>query len=155
LLTFSKGGYPIKNEASIRHIIEDTASFILRGSDVKCEYTIQEGLHNVEVDSGQISQVIQNIIINAKEAMSNSRRIDISYQNYSNDHSQVMSLPQGEYIKISIKDNGIGIPKNHLENIFDPYFSTKQKGSGLGLSLSYSIVAKHGGQTFALISAIP
>ncbi len=148
LLTFSKGGYPIKNEASIRHIIEDTASFILRGSNVKCEYTIQEGLYNVEVDSGQISQVIQNIVINAKEAMSNSGRIDISCQNYSNNHSQIISLPQGEYVKISIKDYGIGIPNNHLENIFDPYFSTKQQGSGLGLSLSYSIVTKHGGQIF-------
>lgn len=148
LLTFSKGGYPIKNEASIRQIVEDTASFILRGSNVKCEYTIQENLYNVEVDSGQISQVIQNIVINAKEAMSDGGRIDIFCQNYTNDHSQIISLPQGKYVKISIKDYGIGIPKNHLENLFDPYFSTKQKGSGLGLSLSYSIVAKHGGQIF-------
>ena len=149
LLTFSKGGDPIKNEASIKHILEDTASFILRGSNIKCEYTIQEGLHNVEVDPGQISQVIQNIVINAKEAMPNGGRIIISCQNFSNDHSQVISLPQGEYVKISIKDNGVGIPNDHLEKIFDPYFSTKQKGSGLGLSLSYSIVTKHGGQIFA------
>lgn len=148
LLTFSKGGDPIKNEASIRHILEDTASFILRGSNIKCEYKIQEGLHNVEVDSGQISQVIQNIVINAKEAMPNGGWIDISCQNYSNDHSQVISLPRGDYVRISIKDNGISIPDSHLEKIFDPYFSTKQQGSGLGLSLSYSIIAKHGGQIF-------
>lgn len=148
LLTFSKGGDPIKNEASIRHILEDTASFILRGSNIKCEYRIQEGLHNVEVDSGQISQVIQNIVINAKEAMPNGGRINISCQNYRNDHFRVISLPQGEYVKISIKDNGPGIPDNHLKKIFDPYFSTKQQGSGLGLSLSYSIIAKHGGQIF-------
>ena len=148
LLTFSEGGQPIKNEASIRHIIEDTVDFILRGSDVRCEYTIQEGIQNVEVDSRQISQVIQNIVMNAKEAMPNAGRIDIACQNCSNDHSQILSLPRGEYVKISIKDNGIGIPNNHLGNIFDPYFSTKQQGSGLGLSLSYSIVAKHGGRIF-------
>ena len=149
LLTFSKGGEPIKNEASIRHIIEDTASFILRGSNIKCEYTIQEGLYNVEVDSGQISQVIQNIVINAKEAMPDGGRIEISCENYSNDFSKIISLPQGEYVKISIKDNGIGISDEHFKKIFDPYFSTKQQGSGLGLSLSYSIVAKHGGQILA------
>ena len=148
LLTFSKGGDPIKNEASIRHIIEDTASFILRGSNIKCDYTIQEGLYNVEVDSGQISQVIQNIVINAKEAMPKGGRIDISCQNYSNDHSQVISLPRGEYVKISIKDNGIGIPDDCFEKIFDPYFSTKEHGSGLGLALSYAIIGKHGGQIF-------
>jgi PAS domain S-box-containing protein len=149
LLTFSKGGDPIKNEASIRLIIEDTASFILSGSNIKCDYDIQEGLYNVEVDSGQISQVIQNIVINAKEAMPEGGRITISCQNYSNDQSQVISLPRGEYVKISIKDNGIGIPENCVEKIFDPYFSTKEHGSGLGLSLSYSIVGKHGGQIFA------
>jgi two-component system cell cycle sensor histidine kinase/response regulator CckA len=149
LLTFSKGGDPIKNEASIRDIIEDTTSFILRGSNIKSEYTMPKGLYNVEVDSGQISQVIQNIVINAKEAMPDGGKIDISCQNYTNDLSKIISLPQGEYVKISIKDNGIGIPEDHLKKIFDPYFTTKQQGSGLGLSLSYSIVAKHGGQIFA------
>ncbi len=149
LLTFSKGGEPIKNEASIRHIIEDTASFILRGSNIKCEYAIQEDLYNVEVDAGQISQVIQNIVINAKEAMPDGGRIEISCENHSNDFSKIISLPQGEYVKISIKDNGVGISNENFKKIFDPYFSTKQKGSGLGLSLSYSIVAKHGGQIFA------
>ena len=149
LLTFSEGGQPIKSEASIRHIIEDVAGVVLQGSNVTCEYRMQEGLHNVEVDSGQISQVIQNIVMNAKEAMSNGGKIHITCQNHSNDPSQMSSLPLGQYVRISIKDNGVGIPVNHLGNIFDPYFSTKPRGSGLGLSLSYSIVAKHGGQIFA------
>ncbi len=149
LLTFSKGGEPVKNISSIRHIIEDTAGFILSGSDVKCEYLMQEDLHNVEVDSGQISQVIQNLVINAKEAMSNRGKIEITCQNYKNDPALILSLPVGDYVRISIKDSGVGIPVSHLKKIFDPYFSTKQRGSGLGLSLSYSIITKHGGQIFA------
>ena len=149
LLTFSEGGQPIKNEASIRHIIEDAAGMVLRESNVTCEYSMQEDLCKVEVDSRQISQVVQNIVMNAKEAMPNGGKILITCGNHSNDPSQIVSLPRGEYVKISIKDNGIGIPKNYIGNIFDPYFSTKQQGSGLGLSLSYSIVAKHGGRIFA------
>ena len=149
LLTFSEGGQPIKNEASIRHIIEVAAGMVLRESNVTCEYSMQEDLCKVEVDSRQISQVVQNIVMNAKEAMPNGGKILITCGNHSNDPSQIVSLPRGEYVKISIKDNGIGIPKNYIGNIFDPYFSTKQQGSGLGLSLSYSIVAKHGGRIFA------
>ena len=149
LLTFSEGGQPIKNEASIRHIIEDAAGMVLRESNVTCEYSMQEDLCKVEVDSRQISQVVQNIVMNAKEAMPNGGKILITCGNHSNDRYQIVSLPRGEYVKISIKDNGIGIPKNYIGNIFDPYFSTKQQGSGLGLSLSYSIVAKHGGRIFA------
>ena len=149
LLTFSKGGEPIKNEASIIHIIEDTASFILRGSNIKCDYKIQQGLYNVEVDSGQISQVVQNLVINAKEAMPHGGRITIACRNHRNENSLPIPLPRGEYVKITIRDNGIGIPGNHLDKIFDPYFSTKQQGNGLGLSLSYSIVIKHGGRIFA------
>ena len=149
LLTFSKGGHPIKNVSSIRDIIEDTDGFILRGSDVKCEYSIQEDLHNVAVDSGQISQVIQNLVINAKEAMANSGRIEISCQNYNNNDAKLLTLPRGDYVRISIKDHGAGIPGSHLENIFDPYFTTKQQGSGLGLALSYSIITRHEGRIFA------
>ncbi len=149
LLTFSKGGDPIKNVSSVRHIIEDTAGFILRGSDVKCEYSFQEDLHNVEIDAGQISQVIQNLVINAKEAMANRGRIEIACQNFNNDDARIISLPRGDYVSVSVKDYGAGIPGNHLENIFDPYFSTKEQGSGLGLALSYSIISKHEGQIFA------
>ncbi|MEW6236530.1 MAG: transporter substrate-binding domain-containing protein [Candidatus Omnitrophota bacterium] len=148
LLTFAKGGAPIRKTSSIKELVEDSATFVLSGSNSRCEFSVADDLWTVEVDEGQISQVIQNIVINADQAMPNGGAIRIRLENYSF-HSQGKSLSslmqEGDYVRISVKDNGIGIPQEYLFKIFDPYFTTKQKGSGLGLATAYSIIRKHDG----------
>jgi PAS domain S-box-containing protein len=145
LLTFARGGAPIKETASIVELIKDSVSFVLSGSNVKCEFSIPNDLWMVEIDEGQMSQVINNLIINAQQAMPEGGIIDVSAENMTVGSEHGLPLKGGRYVKIAIKDHGIGIPKEHLQKIFDPYFTTKQKGSGLGLATSYSIVRKHDG----------
>ncbi len=145
LLTFSKGGAPIKSTSSIDGMLMDTVDFVLSGSKVKCEYDLPDNLWDVEIDEGQISQVIQNLIINAQQAMPEGGVVKISAENVNIDADEGLPLEEGRYIRITIKDQGIGIPREHLDKIFDPFFTTKQRGSGLGLSTAYSIVKNHKG----------
>jgi PAS domain S-box-containing protein len=144
LLTFSKGGTPIKKLASIERIIRESVSLALRGSNVKCNISIEEDLWDAEVDEGQISQAITNLLINADQAMPQGRLINITAHNidYSGDR---LPLKEGRYVRITVEDEGIGIPQEHIARIFDPYFTTKQKGSGLGLAVVYSIIKSHNG----------
>jgi len=145
LLTFSKGGTPIKKTASITEILEDSANFALSGSNVRSELYIPDDLWSVEIDEGQISQVINNLIINADQSMPDGGLIKVRAENVPVGSMHILPLKEEEYIKISIEDQGIGIPQEHLPRIFDPYFTTKQKGSGLGLATSYSIIKNHDG----------
>jgi signal transduction histidine kinase/CheY-like chemotaxis protein len=145
LLTFSKGGAPVKKTASIVQIITDSAGFMLRGSNVRCEFNLQKELWAVDVDAGQMSQVINNLIINADQAMPDGGIIAVSAENVTIDGSEALSLKAGRYICISIRDEGVGIPQEYLAKIFDPYFTTKQRGSGLGLATVYSIIKSHQG----------
>jgi len=146
LLTFSKGGEPVKEAISLPELIQDSADFVLPGSQISCEYAFAENLWSVDVDSGQISQVIQNIIINADHAMPEGGKIKISCTNIEDPVSEVLlSVHQGNFVRISIQDSGIGIPREIIDKIFDPYFSTKQHGSGLGLAICHSIINKHDG----------
>lgn len=144
-LTFAKGGVPIKKTASLIDLLYDSSSFVVRGSNVRCEFSIQEGLWPVEIDEGQISQVIHNLILNAQQAMLEGGIIKIGAENRTINEVKGLPLRQGDYVYITIQDFGIGIPKESLSKIFDPYFTTKQMGSGLGLSTSYSIIKKHDG----------
>jgi len=146
LLTFSKGGAPVKELASIEEIIRDSVEFILSGSNVKYNLHFEEDLPAVDVDSGQMSQVVQNLVLNADQAMPGGGILDISVEKVHLDKMPDSDLPPGEYICMRCSDNGIGIPKDHLNKIFDPFFSTKQTGSGLGLATSYSIVKNHSGK---------
>ncbi len=148
LLTFSKGGAPIKKTTGIYHILEDSSNFTLTGSNVRGSFSLPDDLWNVEVDEGQVSQVIQNLVINAKDAMPEGGTIEVKAENVTVDDERAPCLlftGRGDYVKVTLKDHGIGIPEEHLDKIFDPFFSTKQKGSGLGLTTSYSIIKKHGG----------
>jgi signal transduction histidine kinase/CheY-like chemotaxis protein len=145
LLTFSKGGAPLRTSASITDLIKDSTNFILRGSNVKCEFSLPDDLWPVEIDEGQMSQVINNLIINADQAMPGGGNIEISATNVMIRPGDLIPLKKGKYIKVSIKDHGKGITKRNLTRIFDPYFTTKRSGSGLGLSVAYSIVKKHEG----------
>ncbi|HGE70520.1 TPA: response regulator [Candidatus Poribacteria bacterium] len=145
LLTFSKGGAPILKVTSIKELLIDSTNFALKGSNVKCKFLIPDNLWSVEIDGGQISQVINNIVINAIQAMPSGGTIEVGAENITIDLEDCLPLKSGKYVKIYIKDYGIGIPKKYLQRIFDPYFTTKQKGSGLGLSTAYTIIKKHDG----------
>ncbi len=145
LLTFSKGGAPIKKVSDISSLIEDSSRFALIGSNVRCEFSIEAGLWPVEVDEGQIGQVINNLIINADHAMPEAGLIHVLAQNVTVPETPSLPLNPGRYVHISIRDQGCGIPRELLSQVFDPYFTTKQKGSGLGLATSYSIIKNHGG----------
>ena len=145
LLTFSKGGAPVKEASSLDQIIRDSAGFALRGSNVLCEYSLPEDLWFAEIDRSQISQVIQNLVINAQQAMPEGGAVRIRAENIILSAESSPPLPPGPYLQISVIDSGVGIPDKHLRRIFDPYFTTKQKGSGLGLTTTFSIVKRHGG----------
>lgn len=149
LLTFAKGGAPIKKSVSISEIITETVSFAMRGSKTKCEFRFAEDLAPADVDAGQISQVIQNLIMNSDQAMPAGGAITIEVQNSWMEEDNPLSLQHGNYVKISIADEGTGIKPEHLPKIFDPFFTTKVKGSGLGLASVYSIVSQHGGHITA------
>jgi PAS domain S-box-containing protein len=144
LLTFSKGGAPIKKAASISELIRDSADFAIRGSNAKCGFDLPEDLWKVEIDLGQMSQVINNIVLNGTHAMPGGGQIYIRAENIVIGYDSP-ELRKGKYVKVSIKDAGSGIPKEHLPRIFEPYFTTKHTGSGLGLATTYSIIKKHDG----------
>jgi PAS domain S-box-containing protein len=149
LLTFAKGGEPVKKLTSIKEMVEDTASFALRGTNIQCLYYIPQDLWLVNVDKGQISQVFGNLVINARQAMPAGGNIEIIAENMvlSDEQTIGKSLPlsPGDYIRITVIDHGTGISSKYIDKIFDPYFTTKQTGSGLGLTTSYSIIRNHGG----------
>ena len=145
LLTFAKGGEPIKKLCDINKLLEEIARFITSGAKTRCHFKLANDLWAAEVDRGQINQVISNIVMNAVQAMPDGGIITITSENNSIETGNDLQLPAGPYVKITIEDQGIGIHEKHIPNIFDPYFTTKQTGSGLGLATSYSIVRKHSG----------
>lgn len=152
LLTFARGGAPIRKKVRIEGLMQEWVDFALKGSRLKGQFLLQEGLWPVEVDEGQISQAINNLIRNAGEAMPHGGRIWVSVENVDQSKGGLPNgviLPKGDYIRVAIKDEGIGIPKDILPNIFDPYFTTKREGSGLGLAVAYSIIKNHGGIIWA------
>ena len=145
LLTFAKGGEPIKKAVLLEHVLKQSANLSLRGSNVVSNFTIDEDLWPVEIDEGQITQVINNILINSNQAMPEGGKINIEAGNVTIDHKSKINLEVGKYIKVTIEDEGIGIPSEYLDKVFDPYFTTKKDGHGLGLASCYSIIKKHNG----------
>ncbi len=146
LLTFSRGGQPVKEHTAIHPILENAARFSLSGSCSVFSITTENGLWPVDGDAGQIGQVIQNIILNADQAMPVGGRIEIRARNIrADDPALPMMLEKKNYVLIEVLDNGPGIPEQFISRIFDPYFTTKDNGNGLGLATSYSIIKNHGG----------
>ncbi|PYK45919.1 MAG: hypothetical protein DME46_02910 [Verrucomicrobia bacterium] len=148
LLTFARGGVPIKKTASLTRLVQDTVSFCLRGSQSRSECDLEDNLWPTEIDPGQISQVIANLVVNAEQAMPTGGTLHVTCENFRRDsgkNAMVPDLPAGEFVKITIRDEGVGIPEQNLKRIFDPYFTTKPKGNGLGLATAYSIVKHHKG----------
>lgn len=145
LLTFAKGGSPVKKDADLSQLLRESAEFILHGKSALVSFEIDSDLWWSNIDQGQISQVIQNLVLNAVEASPPQNPIIIRAKNFAltgNDH---LPLPPGSYLRIEVEDHGCGIPQRIINRIFDPYFTTKSEGHGLGLATAYSIVRKHQG----------
>jgi len=153
LMTFSKGGAPFKKAGPISDMLRKTADIALSWSDVECEFFIQSDLCQVEFDKGQMRQALRNLIVNAAESMPGGGSLVVIAENIgmgSETSEQCLPLLQGNYVRIIIRDKGIGISEENLTKIFDPYFSTKdmgtQKGMGLGLTMTWSVITRHGGR---------
>jgi PAS domain S-box-containing protein len=154
LLTFSKGGAPVKEQTSIKRLVEDSVGFCLSGSNATYRIDMADDLLPVNIDRGQIDQVVSNLVINADQAMKEGGTIVISARNMAVDETSAhlsshlvnaSQLEAGTYVCLSITDEGTGIVKENLDKIFDPYFTTKENCNGLGLSAAYSIIKKHNG----------
>jgi PAS domain S-box-containing protein len=145
LITFSKGGKPIKKTGSVKDLILESVDLVISGKDVVADMAIPEDLLPVEIDQSQMSQVLNNLLINAQQAMPKGGSVSITARNTKIRKRDALPLETGDYIKVSISDTGTGIAKKDLPNIFDPFYSTKPDGSGLGLTTCYSIVKAHGG----------
>jgi PAS domain S-box-containing protein len=149
LITFSKGGELSKRAMVITPLIMEVTRSTLSNTNIKGKYVMSDDLFLVEVDEGQVRQVMHIILRNAREAMPQGGTVTISFENVRITREDYLPLNDGDYVKISLQDEGLGIKKEHLERIFDPYFTTKdvgsQKGVGLGLAIAYSIIKKHSG----------
>lgn len=153
LVTFSKGGKPVRKPGSIRPLLENTVDFALAGSNVRCEHRIPSDIWMVAYDESQMSQVVHNIAVNAREAMPQGGTLRVKTENVSARKRSSHPVDEGNWVHISIEDEGTGIPEQHLDKIFDPYFTTKEmgpkKGLGLGLAICHSVIQNHAGYIFA------
>jgi PAS domain S-box-containing protein len=145
LLSFSRKGRPVRKPSSVANLLVDAVPYVETGPHVTCRFDIPADLWYAEMDTVQIGQVIQNLVLNAAQAMPDGGEVVVSARNLSLDEPTLPSLKGGRYVRISISDGGVGIPHEEQERIFDPYFSTKENGTGLGLAIAYSIVRKHEG----------
>ena len=145
LLTFARGGEPVRSAVNLPDVIKEAAHFALHGSKARCDFTIEQGLWTADVDKGQIGQVVQNLVINAVQAMPEGGVIQITLANQRLGQASVAQLGTGEYLCITLQDTGEGIPAENLPHIFEPYFTTKKSGNGLGLAMVYSIIRRHSG----------
>lgn len=145
LLTFAKGGAPIKQRARLPELIQESANFVLQGSRVQRHYKLPADTWLVEVDPGQVSQVIQNLVLNAVQAMPEGGKLVLATENLAEDHPDLkrLSLAEGRFVRFTVTDNGTGIPPENLTRIFDPYYTTKETGNGLGLAICYSVIRNH------------
>ncbi|BCS34227.1 hypothetical protein TBR22_A34560 [Luteitalea sp. TBR-22] len=145
LLTFSRGGDPVKRPMHIGPLVDATVRFAVSGSNVRCSVEVAPDLWAVEADEGQIEQVVHNIVLNAKQAMPRGGQVHVSCSN-----ARLAPMPEvpgapRQFVRITVRDHGVGIPAEHLERIFDPYFTTKPSGTGLGLAVSHAVIKNHGG----------
>ena len=145
LLTFAKGGAPVKKTVSIRKIVHESLSLALRGTNVIGVVEIPECLHDIEADEGQVSQVFNNIVINAVQAMPGGGKITVTGENFTLEEENSLLLSSGRYVKLAFSDEGCGMPEDVRKRIFDPYYTTKSGGMGLGLASVHSIINRHGG----------
>ena len=149
LLTFSRGGAPVTRPTELVPLVEDSVAFALRGTNIRGRVSAPDDLWTVTVDPGQMNQVFNNLVINAGQAMPEGGTAVVTLENVTLPGGHPSLLPEGPYVRTSVRDEGVGISREHLDKVFDPYFTTKHRGSGLGLAVSYSIVKSHAGALIA------
>jgi PAS domain S-box-containing protein len=145
LLTFARGGSPVKKAIRLEPVVRNAAAFAVRGGNVNVELNFPSDLLPIEADEGQITQVFSNLVINACQAMPTGGTVIIRAENRRLATDAIEQLSAGDYVCVQVEDQGIGIPAEHLQKVFDPYFTTKQRGSGLGLAVAYSVIRNHDG----------
>jgi len=145
LLTFSRGGGPVRELFSLRELLTSSAPFALSGTKARCKFSVPDAPFNVKADIGQINQVIRNLVVNAEQAMPDGGMIKVGAEELTVGPDSVLPLKAGRFVRFFVEDNGHGIAPEDLPRIFDPYFTTKSTGRGLGLASAYSIVKRHGG----------
>lgn len=145
LMTFSKGGMPVRKPIALNKLLVESTTFVLHGSNCRADFSIADDLRMVDADEAQIAQVVQNLVLNAAQAMPAGGVIQVSARNVELPSDAFEKLPAGAYVEISVRDAGSGIPEEIRDRIFDPYFTTKAQGTGLGLASVFSIVRNHGG----------
>jgi PAS domain S-box-containing protein len=146
LLTFAQGGEPLRKPHDLRPLVRSAARFATGGKPVNCVFEFAEDLYGVEVDQGQMTQVVSNLVLNAVQTMVDGGTIRLALTNVDVDEGQHGGLSQGQYVRLTVSDEGEGIPRDQLAKVFEPYFSTKPQGSGLGLAIVYSVVKRHAGR---------
>lgn len=145
LLTFAKGGDPVRTPVLLPEVVREAAELALNGSPVRCEFDIAPDVRPADADKAQIAQVVQNLVTNAVQAMPAGGALHIKLRNDLISEKSLVPLAPGDYLRLTISDTGPGISAEYLSRIFEPYFSTKQQGSGLGLATVYSVIRKHRG----------
>ena len=145
LITFSRGGSPVKKAGSLSDVVRDASLFALRGSNVRCTFSFPKDLWLVDMDAGQIGQVLQNLVMNADQAMPEGGVVRIRTENVLIRDRHRLPIPSGRYVMVTVEDTGHGIPEEYLSKVFEPFFTLRKDGTGLGLATSYSIMKKHGG----------
>ncbi len=149
LLSFSRGGLPVRKLIALPEILRDSAVLATSGTGVQCAFRIEEGLWPAEADAGQLTQVVNNLVMNAVQAMPGGGTVTVGAENVSLREEEIPGVAAGDYVRVSVADHGVGIPRDCLPRIFDPYFTTKPGGTGLGLTSCYNIVKSHGGSILA------
>jgi len=148
-ITFAEGGSPLKKCVNIKELLQKSVETALRGSGIEYQFALADDIYDVLIDAGQMQQVINNVVINAREAMVNGGGVKVRAENQEISEHDGFDLAPGPYLRISITDQGVGIPQENLAKIFDPYFTTKRmasrRGTGFGLAICYSIMRKHEG----------
>ncbi len=145
LLTFSRGGAPVRKAEAVGVLIRETAGFALAGANSRCRFELPSDLWSVEIDEGQISQVVHNLVVNADQAMPDGGSITVRAENVTITGKEGLPLAPGRYVRVSVEDEGQGILPEHFASIFDPYFTTKRDGNGLGLAVCFNVIRQHGG----------
>ncbi len=134
---------PSYDTCDLVRLIEEEVDLLLANSEVECVLELPANLWQPRIDSFRMTQILQNLLLNAKEALKGKGLITIKAENFYS--CGCGNLNEGPYIRLIISDNGPGIDPSHLSRIFDPYFSTKKEGHGLGLAVVYAILKAHGG----------
>ncbi len=146
LVMFARGGAPIRTRVQLTNSVREATLFALAGSNVHCEFSLPTDIWSVDVDEGQFRQVINNIVLNAVQAMPDGGKIEVRAENVEFTAGFLPPLAAGRYVKVLVRDYGVGIKPEHLPRIFDPYFTTRKHARGLGLASAYAVIRKHEGQ---------